>query len=105
MELAPEIEMKRNKLAELCKKYKVSRLFVFGSMANGNFNSGQSDVDLIAEIDEENPVAKGETIMSLWTELENLFSRKVDLVTGEVRNPYLKKQIEATKQIIYDAAV
>lgn len=105
MNLAPEIEMRRNKLAELCKKYKVSRLFVFGSMANDNFNSTQSDVDLIAEINEENPVVKGEAIMSLWTELENLFSRKVDLLTGDVRNPYLKKQIEATKKIIYDAAV
>ncbi|WP_294819243.1 DNA polymerase subunit beta, partial [uncultured Flavobacterium sp.] len=67
--------------------------------------SSQSDVDLIVEINEENPVLKGEAIMNLWTDLENLFSRKVDLLTGDIRNPYLKKQIDTTKQIIYDAAV
>ena len=100
MQLPLEIESKKSTLTELCKKYKVSRLFIFGSATKGNFNA-ESDVDLIAEIDAENPVEKGETIMSLWTELENLFSRKVDLLTAPARNPYLQKQIEATKQLVY----
>lgn len=76
---------------------------MFGSSANENFNSGTSDIDLIAEMDEQNPIEKGENIMKLWSDLEELFSRKVDLLTSQkFRNPYLQKQIDTTKQLIYD---
>ena len=79
----------------------MKKLFIFGSAVTHNFNS-YSDVDVVAEIDNENPVEKGEAIMKLWTDLENLFSRKVDLLTSPVRNPYLQKQIDSTKQLVYD---
>jgi len=69
MGLPIEIENKKNKLSELCSKYKVRRLFVFGSLANGNFDSDKSDVDLIAEFESQNPLEKGENIMLLWTDL------------------------------------
>lgn len=102
MELPIEIGNKKYYLAALCEKYKVSRLFIFGSAVNGNYNS-KSDVDLIAEIEETNPVEKGENIMKFWSELENLFSRKVDLLTSsQTRNPYLQNQINSTKKLIYD---
>ena len=105
MGLPVEIENKKIRLAELCKQYKVRRLFVFGSLANGTFNSDKSDVDLIAEFEIQNPVEKGENIMHLWTELESLFARKVDLLTSvTMRNPYLQKQIDSTKQLVYDDA-
>ncbi|KGO94805.1 nucleotidyltransferase family protein [Flavobacterium subsaxonicum] len=103
MALPIEIESNRYKLTELCEKYKVIRLFVFGSLSNGNFNPEKSDVDILAELDEENPVKKGENIMMLWADLEKLFSRKVDLLTSsKMHNPYLQKQIDTTKQLIYD---
>ncbi|TRW25700.1 DNA polymerase subunit beta [Flavobacterium zepuense] len=103
MALPIEIESKKNKLTELCEKYRVIRLFVFGSLSDGSFNSEKSDVDLLAELEEENPVKKGENIMMLWADLEKLFSRKVDLLTSaKMRNPYLQKQIDSTKQLIYD---
>lgn len=103
MPIHNEITSRRKSLFELCKKYKVNRLFVFGSSASSNFNSDTSDIDLIAEMDDVNPVEKGENIMNLWTELEDLFSRKVDLLTSQkFRNPYLQKQVDATKQLIYD---
>ena len=106
MGLPIEIENKKNKLAELCSKYKVRRLFVFGSLANDNFNTHKSDIDLIAEFESQNPLEKGENIMLLWTDLENLFARKVDLLTSvTIRNPYLQKQVDNTKQLIYDGAI
>lgn len=105
MELPIEIKNRKNRLVELCEKYKVDKLFVFGSAATGNFNGETSDIDLIVELEEQNPVEKGEKLMSLWTDLESLFSRKVDLLTSKkIKNPYLQKQIESTKQLIYDRA-
>ena len=105
MKLPPEIETKIENLTLLCNKHRVRKLFVFGSIANGNFNNATSDIDLIVELEDLPPSEKGELLMSLWTELEKLFSRKVDLITTlNIRNPFLRKEIENSKFLIYDRA-
>lgn len=105
MKLPNEIENRLEKLFELCSKYKVSKLFVFGSVSKGKFNPKTSDVDLIVELENLSPVEKGENLMKFWSELENLFSRKVDLLTNKnIKNPYLKNEIENSKLLIYDKA-
>jgi len=105
MKLPIEIENKIERLVVLCNKYKVNRIFVFGSIAKGNFNPQTSDVDLIVEIEDLPPSEKGEILMKLWSELEDLFARKVDLLTTlNIKNPYLKNEIEASKFLIYDRA-
>ncbi len=105
MKLPIEIENKIEKLITLCNKYKVKKIFVFGSIAKGNFNPKTSDVDLIVEIEDLPPSEKGELIMELWSELEALFARKVDLLTNlNIKNPYLKSEIENSKYLIYDRA-
>lgn len=105
MKLPIEIENKIEKLISLCNKYKVKKIFVFGSIAKGNFNPKTSDVDLIIEIEDLPPSEKGELIMKLWSELEALFARKVDLLTNlNIKNPYLRNEIENSKYLIYDRA-
>lgn len=105
MKLPIEIENKIDKLISLCNKYKVNRIFVFGSIVKGNFNPKTSDIDLIIEIEDLPPSEKGELIMNLWSELESLFSRKVDLLTNlNIKNPYLRTEIENSKYLIYDRA-
>lgn len=48
------------------------------------------------------PLKKGETLLRLWTALEDLFEKKVDLLTDKpIQNPYFKKQVEATKKLVY----
>ncbi len=105
MKLPIEIENKIEELIALCNKYKVKRIFVFGSIAKGNFNPQTSDVDLIVELDDLPPIEKGELIMKLWSELEKLFARKVDLLTNlNIKNPYLKNDIDNSKFLLYDRA-
>jgi len=105
MELPIEFENKIEKLFALCNKYNVTKLFVFGSIVKGNFNPKTSDIDLIVELEDLPPSEKGEKIMNLWTELELLFSRKVDLLSNlNIKNPYLKKEIENSKYLLYDRA-
>lgn len=92
-----------NQLITLCEKYKVDRLFVFGSVANGAFIEERSDLDFIAELESMDPLTKGENLLRLWDELEDLFGRKVDLLSDKpIKNPYLKTEIERTKLLIYD---
>lgn len=100
-----EIENKIEKLLILCKQYKVNKLFIFGSILTGRFNSKTSDIDFIVEIEDISPIERGEILMKLWTELELLFSRKVDLISNmNLKNPYLKKEIEESKLLLYDRA-
>ena len=42
-------------------------------------------------------------MIALWEALENLFARKVDLISSfPIKNSYLKASIDKTKQLIYD---
>ena len=83
------IENNIQKIIDLCKKHKVHKLFVFGSVLTSRFNDN-SDVDLVVDFN------KAEYA------LENLFGRKVDLLEEQtIKNPYLKKNVDATKTLIY----
>jgi len=103
MRINPIIENHFDQLVALCKKYKVERVYAFGSVVTGKFDVSSSDIDLIVELAPLPPLEKGENLLSLWNELEELYGREVDLLTDKpIRNPYLKKAIEETKQLIYD---
>jgi hypothetical protein len=103
MKLHSIIENKIDHITVLCRKYKVEKLYAFGSVVSNHFNPETSDIDLIAELETMPPIEKGENLMNLWTELEELFTRRIDLLTDQpIRNPFLRKNIEQTKQLIYD---
>ncbi len=98
------IENNLTELHEICKSFNVKRLYVFGSLGNDTFDIHKSDVDLIIELEEQDPVEKGEKLMILWNKFEVLFGRNVDLLSNaNVRNPYLQQGIDATKKIVYEA--
>ena len=103
MEIAPIIKEQSRSLIALCKKYEVERLYVFGSVVKGGFNPGTSDIDFIVELGKLSLLEKGERLLSVWSELEDLFQRKVDLLTDKpIVNPYLRKNVEKTKYLVYD---
>ena len=90
---------------ELCSSHQVRYIYAFGSSVTDRFDEEKSDIDLLVEVDAEDPVERGEKLMSLWDGLEALFLRKVDLLTdSSLKNPYLRKSIEATKVLIYDGS-
>jgi predicted nucleotidyltransferase len=98
------IENNLVELEEICRSFNVKRLYVFGSLGNDTFDISKSDVDLIVELEEKDPVKKGEILMILWDKFEDLFGRNVDLLSNpNVRNPYLQQGINATKKIVYEA--
>ena len=97
-----KINFQSHEFIALCKSHKVEELYAFGSVINGNFTD-KSDVDLLVEIDEPDPLNRGELLLSIWDKFEAYFNRKVDLLTyNSLQNPYLKKSIDNTKRLIYD---
>ena len=96
----------RTKLSEfltLCKSHNVKNIYAFGSAVTTNFDDETSDIDLLIEIDSDDPIERGENLMSIWDKFEAFFQKKVDLLTNSsIKNPILRKNIDATKILIYD---
>jgi len=98
-----EINKKIPDFETLCRNHKVKYIYAFGSAVSGNFDAASSDIDLLVELDESDPLERGEYLLTLWDIFESRFQRKVDLLTeSSIKNPYLKKSIDATKVLIYD---
>lgn len=103
MIIKDEILKQKSSFALLCKKHNVRYLYAFGSATTDRFDELSSDIDLLVEIDDPDPIERGEKLLPLWDTFEQFFQRRVDLLTeSSIRNPYLRKSIDATKILIYD---
>jgi predicted nucleotidyltransferase len=99
--MAFSIETYSEELLDLCRKFYVKRLDIFGSAATGGMEES-SDVDLLVEFDEQVNPRRFDNYFGLLHSLEKLFGRRVDLVeAGGLRNPYFIKEVEATKRPVY----
>ena len=88
------------RLREVCERYGVASLEVFGSVARGE-DRLDSDVDLLYVL---KPDARlGFRLFDLEDELAALFGRPVDLVARKSINKYLREQVLAEAQPLYAA--
>ena len=95
------IESNIDKIRLLCLRYKVSKLFVFGSVLQSSFTA-DSDIDLIVDFDQIDVNEYADNYFDLKDQLESLFQRPVDLLEEKgIRNPFLRTQIDAQKQLVY----
>ncbi|HET9233621.1 MAG TPA: nucleotidyltransferase domain-containing protein [Gemmatimonadaceae bacterium] len=98
------LEGHRFDLVELCRKYRVRRLDVFGSAARSDFDEELSDVDLLVEFDDMPHADRADAYLGFLTAVEALLRRRVDLVElGAVRNPYLRRGIQESRELVYAA--
>lgn len=80
---------------------KVRSLFAFGSVITDRFNSS-SDIDLLVDIDDPDPISYSEKYFNLKFQLEKLFNRNVDLLEQKsLKNQYLIEEIDQTKVLVY----
>ncbi len=102
--MSPFIDDHRAALEDLCRRYRVHSLFVFGSATREDFDPERSDVDLLVEFEVLPEGGYADAYFGLREALERLFGRHVDLVVSSaVRNPYIKADIERTRSLLYAA--
>ncbi len=97
------IEMNLEKIVALCKKYKVAKLWVFGSILTPRFTD-ESDVDFSVRFDKKNiPLLDyADNYLDFLSELKSLLRRDVDLITEDsLNNPYFIESLNSSKQLIY----
>ncbi|MDE6299318.1 MAG: nucleotidyltransferase domain-containing protein [Muribaculaceae bacterium] len=89
-------------IRNLCERFNVRKMYVFGSILTNRFNEG-SDVDLLVNFDEDVTYhTYADIYFGLQEELEKLFGRRVDLVDeGVLKNKYFIREVNQTRQLIY----
>lgn len=99
------IQQNQTAITDLCRRYRVKRLEVFGSAARGiDFDWDHSDADFLVEFAENGQAASLHVFFSLRQELEQLIGRHVDLAEATaLRNPYLLSSIEQNREVVYAA--
>jgi hypothetical protein len=99
------IENNYEAIKDLCVKFRVRRLELFGSAIDDeNFDPENSDLDFLVEFQ---PLKQGEyadAYFGLLEAVENLFGRHVDLVMPRaIKNPYFLEVINRNRKVLYAA--
>jgi len=102
--MSPEVAKRKPEVEQLCRRFGVRRLELFGSAATGRERVGQSDLDFLVEFEPLPAGSFADSYFGLLESLEQLFGRPVDLVVASaIKNPYFRQAIEPTKVLLYAA--
>jgi len=96
------IDIPKDKIAEFCKRHKIRKLSLFGSVLRDDFRP-DSDVDILVEFE---PEARNSLfdLMHIQDELGELIGRQVDLVQPQgLENPFRRHEILSSHEIVYAA--
>lgn len=95
------IELPEHEIAEICRRYQISELSVFGSAARGEMRP-DSDVDFLVDfLPEARPGLLG--LSALMRELTELLGRRVDIAVKPGLKPLIRPGVLAEARLIYAA--
>lgn len=90
-------------IRQICREYRVERLYLFGSAAVGESRS-DSDIDFLVEFQEMETGGFSGPCAGMAVRLEGLFGREADVVERrKIDDPIILQDIDRTKALIYDA--
>jgi predicted nucleotidyltransferase len=96
----PGLEVDVDRVGEICRRYGIARLEVFGSFGRGEA-APDSDVDVLYDLA---PDARlGWDIEALADELSDLLGRRVDLVSRNGLHERLRASVLAEARVLYAA--
>lgn len=97
------IEINIRKIIDICRRFHVRRLWVFGSILTNRFNDN-SDVDFCVDFDKSkiDLMDYADNFFDFQYALEDVFGRKVDITEDSaVKNPYFRQELDETRRLIY----
>lgn len=100
MTLASGIEIPTDQIRQICRRYHVREMAIFGSAARGGMHPG-CDIDVPVELDPDANL--GWEFFDLEQELTQAFGRKVDLGTKRSLKPWIRVEALKDAQIVYAA--
>jgi predicted nucleotidyltransferase len=101
MTIAPGVVLPEAEIAEICRRYQVRELALFGSAARGEMRP-DSDIDMLVDyFPDAHPSLLD--LIRLKDELSDLLGRPVDLGVKRALKPRYKDHILAEAHVIYAA--
>ena len=100
MTLAPGLPVSPDQIREICQRYHIRELGLFGSAARGEMRP-DSDVDILVAFDPEANI--GWQFFDLEQELTALFGRNVDLGTKASLKPRIRASVLRDLRVLYAA--
>ena len=99
------IEQNKEAIRELCRRYGVARLEVFGSAADDTFDPGHSDIDFLVDFIPGYDLGPWmANYHDLRDELMALLGLEVDLVmAGAPKNTFFLRELNRTRKVLYAA--
>ena len=94
------INIDRQRVAEFCRRHRVRRLALFGSVLREDF-ALDSDVDVLVEFEDGH--VPGLAFFAMEQELTEILGRKVDLNTPQFLSPHFRDDVLATAEEQYAA--
>lgn len=102
MKIGPNLNIDERHLADICRRYEVVELDVFGSAIREDF-SPNSDIDILYVLADNADLGWG--IVDLEAELAQLFGRPIDLVSKKyLRQRFADRVLPEARQIYPHAA-
>ena len=95
------LDFDRDALAALCRRHRIRRLAVFGSVLSGTQDRA-SDLDVLVEF--EAGAVPGLRFLTIQDELGAVFGRRVDLNTPAFLSRHFRDRVLADAQPLYEAA-
>ena len=100
--MSPQVAIDPDRLRDLCRRWKVTELSLFGSVLREDFRN-DSDVDVLIGFAPDAPWSLWD-LSALRDELESMLGRRVDLLEKKgLRNPFLRHAVLTSRQILYAA--
>ena len=97
---AVRIAVPADAVAEVCRRHRIRRLAIFGSVLRDDFGA-ESDVDVLVEF--EAGQTPGFGFVDVEDELSRLLGRRVDLHTAGSLSRYFRERVLAEAQPVYVA--
>jgi predicted nucleotidyltransferase len=99
------IKEHQQELHNLCQRFNVKRLDVFGSaLSEKKFDHNRSDIDFLVEFKTMDVVQHAKAYFGLLQTLQDMFSCNIDLIEIKaVQNPYFLDSINKSRSQIYAA--
>ncbi len=95
------IDIPKGKVAEFCRRHRIRRLALFGSILRKDF-ADHSDVDVLVEFE---PGARvGLRFFAIERELSEMLGRKVDLNTPGFLGKYYREEVLREAEVQYGTA-
>ena len=96
-----DTEVDEAKLADLCRRYRVRELSLFGSAARGEMRAG-SDIDILVEFLPDSGADLFDHA-GLMLDLAHLLGRRVDLVSKNGLKPLIRDSVLEEARLLYAA--